>query len=281
MKIKEVQDRTYELLCVIDDICRKENIPYSLEGGAAIGAVREKDLIPWDDDVDIKVRAENYPAFREAMIRNLPEHYRLVEPQEFAPHFFDMTIPILDDRYLLRKETEEDRFYKNLQNRVGIDVFLEFFVPNSALRRKLVFTRLNLIYGLGMGHRHHIEYEKHSLVEKAGIILMSTAGKCLPVPWIVRHMYRVIRKYNSHPTDWEMRTWLFPEYIQPYAWHKDITYSGEIRGRKFPLSVGWHEELTQAFGDYMTPPKDRSVYNQHLDEEDRYRDGRETGKRED
>ena len=281
MNIKEVQDRTFELLCLIDDICREEHIPYSLEGGAAIGSVREKDLIPWDDDVDIKIRAENWPAFKAAMEKHLPEHLHLIEPDAFAPHFYDFTIRIIDDRYPLRKETEEDRFYKNLQNRIGIDVFLEFRVPNSALGRKIAFTRMNLIYGLGMGHRYRIDYGKHSGIEKAGILLMSTIGKLFTVPQIIRHTYRVIEKYNSHPTDWEMRTWLVPEDIQPYAWHKDVTYSGEIRGRKFPLSIGWHEELTQSFGDYMKPPEDRSIYNQHLDEEDRYRDSAEETKQED
>ena len=46
MKLKEVQDRSYEMLCMIDDICRKEGVRYFLDGGTEIASVREKDLIP-------------------------------------------------------------------------------------------------------------------------------------------------------------------------------------------------------------------------------------------
>ena len=270
MKLKEVQDRSYELLCLIDDICAKEHVAYTLEGGAAIGAVREKNLIPWDDDIDIKVRLEDYPAFKTAMEEHLPDYCRLMEPEEFSPHFYDFVVRIIDTRYLLRREKEEDRYYNNLQNHIGIDVFLQFHVPDNAMRRKLAYYRLSLIYGLGMGHRFDIDYGKHSGAEKAAILMMSTIGKFIPAQTVYRHFFRVIEKYNRYQTDWEYRTWFAPESIQPLAWHKGITY-GEIRGRKFPLSSGYHEELTQFFGDYMKPPKDRSIYIQHLDEEDRWR----------
>jgi hypothetical protein len=44
-----------------------------------------------------------------------------------------------------------------------------------------------------------------------------------------------------------------------------------LRGRLFPIPVGYEKELTAYYGDYKKPPKDRNVFNQHLDEEDRYK----------
>ena len=126
MTLKEAQDRAFELLCVIDDICRKEGIRYFLDGGTEIGAVREKDIIAWDDDVDIQLRQEDYPAFKKAMDENLPEYYKVLEPAEFAPRFYDFLVRVIDTRYHLREEKEEDRFYDNKQNYLGIDVFLHF-----------------------------------------------------------------------------------------------------------------------------------------------------------
>ena len=124
MKICELHDRLYDILIIIYKICRENDIPYWVHGGTAIGAVRERDFIPWDDDLDIKIMSEDYEAFREAMIKNLPSHLHLIEPPDFYPYFYDMVIRILDDRWFLRKEKPEAKAYKDYTNRVGIDVFL-------------------------------------------------------------------------------------------------------------------------------------------------------------
>lgn len=42
-----------EVLEFTDDLLRKHEIPHWLEGGTLLGAVRNGELIPWDDDVDI------------------------------------------------------------------------------------------------------------------------------------------------------------------------------------------------------------------------------------
>lgn len=49
-----------EMLEYLDDICTKNNIDWGLTGGSAIGAVRHKGFIPWDDDVDIVMTRENF-----------------------------------------------------------------------------------------------------------------------------------------------------------------------------------------------------------------------------
>lgn len=47
----------------IDKLCRDNDIRYFLLGGSAIGAVRHHGFIPWDDDLDIVMDAENYSKF--------------------------------------------------------------------------------------------------------------------------------------------------------------------------------------------------------------------------
>ena len=47
----------------IDKLCRKNGIEYYLFGGSAIGAVRHKGFIPWDDDLDIVMDHNNYERF--------------------------------------------------------------------------------------------------------------------------------------------------------------------------------------------------------------------------
>ena len=64
-----------EMLKDIDALCRKHNIPYFLNGGTALGAVRHKGFIPWDDDADISMMREDFDRFREVVKTDLPDKY--------------------------------------------------------------------------------------------------------------------------------------------------------------------------------------------------------------
>ena len=272
MKIKEVQDRLYDLLCLVDDICRKENVPYFLDGGTELGAIREKDIIPWDDDMDIKIMLEDYPRFKAAMKKNLPEHIHLVEPDDFAPGFYDFLVRIQDDRYLIREETEEDRYYHNLQNRISIDLCFLFGVPSGKIMKRLTYYRLNLIYGLGMGHRYKLDLSKYPFFEKTAVVITSIIGKKISVHKIWEHFYKVICKLHRHNEENVWCNLLNWESIIKKEWMIQGA-EGELRGRKFPIPVGYDYEMTAYYGDYMTPPNDLNGYRQHLDEKDRYKKG--------
>lgn len=36
-------------------VCRKNNIPYALHAGDALGVINYKGFIPWDDDIDLAI----------------------------------------------------------------------------------------------------------------------------------------------------------------------------------------------------------------------------------
>lgn len=65
--MNDVQRRLLSLLKEIDDICQANGIEYYIDGGTALGAIRHRGFLPWDDDADIMLTRDNWEKFRRVM----------------------------------------------------------------------------------------------------------------------------------------------------------------------------------------------------------------------
>ena len=265
MTIEQLHDDLFDLLCRIDDICRQEGVRYFLDSGTEIGAVRDKDFIPWDDDMDLKVMAEDYPAFKAAMKKHLPEHIKLIEPNDFAPHFYDFSVRVADTTKPVRAPNEEDDFYGNLANFVGTDVFVYAKAPASPRRRRWFMLRIKILYGMGMAHRYVLKDEKYTKLQKVQVWVLTHLGKLFSAGRICRMWWKTLEKYQNSPKASGRMPGNYLRHLQIFE--DDCfegTATGIIRGREFPIPGGFDKELTQQYGDYMTPKNDPTEYIQHL-----------------
>lgn len=78
-QVKQIQRVLLMILGDIDTVCRKNNLHYILIGGTAIGCVRHKGFIPWDDDVDVAMSRKDYEIFRKAIASEYEDKYTLTD----------------------------------------------------------------------------------------------------------------------------------------------------------------------------------------------------------
>ena len=71
-ELKKIQSILLETLDDVIAVCKDNNISFAICGGSALGAVRHKGFIPWDDDIDINMSRREY----ERLIPLLKEKYK-------------------------------------------------------------------------------------------------------------------------------------------------------------------------------------------------------------
>ena len=71
--IKRLWGAELMILSEVDRICKKYDIPYYTVGGALLGALRDGNFIPWDDDIDIMMLREDYERFNQVAKEELPQ----------------------------------------------------------------------------------------------------------------------------------------------------------------------------------------------------------------
>ena len=55
-----LQEYGYKALAMFDSFCRENGIPYCLRGGSALGAMKYRGFVPWDDDIDVALPRDDY-----------------------------------------------------------------------------------------------------------------------------------------------------------------------------------------------------------------------------
>lgn len=119
-QLRKAQLRMLEMMKFVDAVCKKNNIPYWLDSGTLLGAVRHNGFIPWDDDVDIGMMREDIHRFIDAVEKENHPNF-IVQTKKNDPHFMQdwPVVRDLQSEYIQSTVLHNIRKYKGLQ----IDIF--------------------------------------------------------------------------------------------------------------------------------------------------------------
>lgn len=206
ISVRDVQIRLLDILKDIDIVCKKHDIPYWLTGGSALGAVRHKGFIPWDDDADIGMMRADYERF-QSVACELGENYVI---QCFETHKeYNVLIPPMKIR---RKGTYCEEANTLLKNKckdsdgLFIDVFIVDYVSENKVKDFTWRTRNGILMVLiGLFENLHMN------------------------PLLLKRRYvRNAKKYgalnfNSPLIGYDL-TWTFDSFLHPVVYLKESIF---------------------------------------------------------
>ena len=250
---KELHEVLFDTLCFVNDVCEKNNIQYYLAYGTLLGAIREKDFIPWDPDVDLFMSREHYQKFCQVMEHIKNDKYFL-DTVDNNPY----SITPLEGRVCI-KGTYIHIDLKSkvpLRKEIRIDIApLDF----SSLDKKYIIhkNRALTLYGKLIYLKYLHVINKKSIVSYG----LNYMLKVIPYETALRKLLKLAGE-NPNP-DKNNYICLTAAYtcnkkkpfrnVYPVEWFGEPEYH-MFHGKEFPCPRESHKFLKYFYGDnYMTP----------------------------
>lgn len=162
-EVKKLWSTQLELLELLKSICHKHNIKYFASAGTLLGAVRHKGFIPWDDDIDIVMFADDYEKFCDIAASEITGDY-FFQHYKTEPGFSAGMARIRKSS--TTAVTKYEYNYKFPNDTYNFGVFIDIFPLNniptnttSAFYQKILY---NLFAKIISGHRKECLMTKHN-----------------------------------------------------------------------------------------------------------------------
>lgn len=171
INLKPVWDAVLNVYREVAQICDKHGLRYYLTDGTALGAVRHKGFIPWDDDFDMSMPREDYQKFIEIARNELPEHLKFVN-WENTPEFTLLFGKVQDTRADFVKSIEAQCGYM-LSSGIYIDIIPIDGYPKSRIEKIFVKAAVSVLSCMIRFRcmKYSVQSRKGKLVWLAGLTL--------------------------------------------------------------------------------------------------------------
>lgn len=254
--ILSLQDKILEIAVYIDKFCNENGIDYCLMGGSALGAKRHQGFIPWDDDLDIFMTADNYNKFRDAFEdHGNKEKFYL---QEYGLQTNGMvTVPKL--RMNGTAYFEELTKDWDIHQGIFVDIFILHNCPDNTLKRlwQCFWAKCAVVKGMSIRN-----YNRQTGIRKVLLGLSRFLPRKIMVGYALSQVYRFDNKKSSNFCNFLGKA-LYKRGIYRREWF-ETTVSTPFESVSLRIPKGLHEFLTERFGNYMIPPSaDRIKWEQH------------------
>ena len=247
--MEPLQAKCLEMAEYFVQFCKENDLLCYLCGGGAIGTLRHKGFIPWDDDLDFFMPRKDYEKLAQLWPQKADSRYQLSKSNE---NYVDrnLFITIRDTQTTCIKPYQQDL---DIPHGLALDVLpLDYYPSNGLSRKKQVIAAL--VYSLFCAQTIP---EKHGGIMKWGsqaLLTLIPSRKLRYKIW--KKAEAEMTKYTKDESDGITELCSGPYYMKkkyPISSFEDALWL-PFEETELPIPIGYDDYLKTAFGDYMTPP---------------------------
>lgn len=251
IKKEEIQPLLTNILKIFKIYCKNNNLTFFLVGGTLLGAIRHKGFIPWDDDIDVGMKRNEFNKLVDLAKKNpyldKEKRYKILMPFDkghIYPHIKIVdTLTIAYEKFINR----------DYATGLWVDVFPYDYGADNINEAKLLNKKQHFYKKFfQVGISGELPFKKKILKMMAyPVYKLLTKGDY--TFWI--------KKILNLPTAYPTKligdvVWMYDERdMYPAEWFDDlieVTFEGE----KYKATAKYDEYLTQFYGNYMKLPKE-------------------------
>lgn len=255
LTLRKVQSAQLDMVLEIDRLCKTNGISYVCIAGTALGAVRHKGFIPWDDDLDIGLLREDYDKLKTICMTELNNSY------VYQDYFTDKKYGSAFAKIRIKNTTylEKNTIMSKANNGIYIDIF-----PFDNVDIKKERLRANLFY---LYKRIALAKTDYLPTEKSIIKYICYKFLKYAVPISLEKTKNIMEKIVRYDCP--------SEFVVAYSgsygyWREKVkrewlieTIDFDFEGYRLPIPRFYNEYLTSIYGDYMTLPPKEKRNNRH------------------
>lgn len=257
--IKDLQNKSLEILKVFKEFCDKHGLLFYFCGGCCIGTLRHKGFIPWDDDIDVFMPREDYEKLAVLWPQQMKDtKYRYCRNSKNEYHR-SLLSAISDEETTFIKERQKDL---DISHGIRLEILPLDGCPSSRFKRKM-----QIFWGL----TYQIYMNQEAPTSKGTLLKIIGKMMLFVCPgWKLRYKAAKLaeRKMSKYKiSDCDKITELCARYkymVNEYP--KEAFASAvlkEFEGEMMPIPVGYDDYLKMAFGEYMELPPESERFPKH------------------
>lgn len=204
-KLHEIQEIELKILRELDRICEKYGLHYSLSGGTLLGAIRHKDFIPWDDDIDIDLKRDDFNKLIKVLPEELGDEFEFLNYDSYGEYFCDFIPRIFYKNSKAVNSFSTDGGKNNFANDERMNrIFIELYClhdTDSSKVKKQIF-KVKAIYGMAMAHRLiPTDSSKYSALQKAQVKVLTAVGKLMKMKTLYNMYEKCVNEVTTGTGD--------------------------------------------------------------------------------